>query len=93
MTKFFSIDAERDDPSFGPGKFLNHSKNRARINVKPVLHEETKIVYFTPVREIFPGEELFYDYNDNSRESLTHNPWLAGDFVHWIYFFEIGRYG
>lgn len=63
--------------SSGPGRKINHSKREQ--NVKPVVDEsgEWPKVCFVAVRDIEPGQELFYDYQENERETVRQNPWLA----------------
>ena len=72
--KRWAIDATKEDGTVG--RLINHS--RLLQNIKPVVGviNEIPYVYFVAIRNIFKGEELLYDYSDQSTTSKKAFPWL-----------------
>ena len=67
------IDATEETGRFG--RIINHS--RIRYNLKPrVIEGDTIHLCFFATRNLESGEELLYDYGDQSRESVKYFPWL-----------------
>ena len=59
-------------------RYVNHSRKNGNADVKRVAldHNDPRL-YLIATKAIEPGEEILYDYNDLSPESLLNNPWLA----------------
>ena len=59
------------------GYLINHSK--ILQNIKPVLKvkEGKPLINFIALRDTDKGEELLYDYSDNSKVSKANFPWLT----------------
>lgn len=73
--KRWAIDATEDNKTFG--RLINHSK--LSPNIKPVIGTENyskPYIYFHAIKDIEIGEELLYDYGDNSSSSKIVFPWL-----------------
>ena len=72
--KGWCLDAEDSE---GFGRKINHSKKDA--NVRPiVLNEgENPKLFFKAMRDIFPGEQLFYPYGENDPSVIADHEWLA----------------
>lgn len=70
----FSIDAREDTGRLG--RFINHSiqKNNIRPKVK-VIDGLPRLLFFA-MRDIAPGEELRYNYNDNRRRITKNYQWM-----------------
>lgn len=58
------------------GRLLNHS--RYDFNAKPILIIINNIprIFFSAARNIYPNEEITYDYGDRSKNSFKLFPWL-----------------
>ena len=71
------FDATTDDGRMG--RLINHSKlnpNLERTAKEVDGSDDIHLVFFAK-KDIYPHNELLYDYGDKSRESLKHHPWLA----------------
>ena len=68
------IDATFDDGRLG--RLINHSRRSPNLKRKICLVDGRKRLVFYARRDIKPGEELLYDYNDRSRNALKNCPWL-----------------
>ena len=62
--KHITIDATRDDPSFGIGRLINHDSKKPNLKTKKIVIQGIPYLYFLASRDIQRGESLFYDYND-----------------------------
>lgn len=75
QTKFFRIDATLESNQ-RLGRLVNHVRQSG--NLKPSVYEfkSRPRIIFRASRDIQKGEQLFYDYGDYSKESITEHPWL-----------------
>ena len=56
---------------------MNHSKRRANVSTKIFEVKGTPELWLVANRNIQPGEELLFDYNDKRPKVIKENPWLA----------------
>ena len=70
--KPYCIDSTKEDPNYGLGRLINHQKAEANIKPEKIIINDTPYIYFTALKEIAPGTELFYNYNDAKAE----NEWM-----------------
>ena len=56
------IDATVDDHRLG--RLINHSRKKPNLKVNHVVIEGKSRIYFTALKDIPKGEQLFYDYGD-----------------------------
>ena len=72
-----NVDATYNDRR--PGRLVNHSRMKKLANVitKVVDVEGTPHLYLIAGRYIKPGEELLYDYGDQSRDAVQSHAWLS----------------
>lgn len=73
--KQYCVDATKETTRLG--RLVNHSKKGSNLKTKTFVIEETPHLILVADRDIFPGEELLYDYGDRSKRSLQYYPWLA----------------
>lgn len=70
----YCVDATRETDRLG--RLVNHSK-KGNLKTKSILIQDIPRLILVAERDIFPGEELLYDYGDRSKRSLESHPWLA----------------
>ena len=68
------IDATAEAP--GMGRLISHSRLLPNLVSKCETIGGVQHVYFRALEDIFPGEELKYDYGEHRQEVLDDLPWL-----------------
>ena len=71
----FSIDATSESGRYG--RLVNHSRLTPNCVTKLVMVGEVPHLILVAKDSINPGDELLYDYGDDSKEALRDHPWLA----------------
>jgi hypothetical protein len=69
------IDATKENGRFG--RLANHSIIHANSIMKKVVYNNIPHLVLVATKDINVGEEIRYDYNDRSKESLLAYPWLS----------------
>ena len=54
-----------------PEHFINHSKNQPNMVPKVVVIDEKSRILFFTLRDVEKGEELLYDYKDQSKRAIS----------------------
>ena len=72
--KRFCIDATAEAP--GMGRLISHSRLLPNLHQKLEPIENKQHVYFRASEDIFPGEELKYDYGETRQEVLDELSWF-----------------
>jgi hypothetical protein len=71
----YCVDATEESGRFG--RLLNHSKNHPTCVPKVVEVAGTPRLIFLAKHDIKAGQEVTFNYGDQSKESLSACPWLA----------------
>ena len=72
--KDLCIDATTDTGRLG--RLINHSRKAPNLTMKRVEHNDRPHLVLYALKDIQPGEELTYDYNDTSKKALEEFPWM-----------------
>ena len=59
------------------GRLINHSRRKPNCHTEVVEINDCPCLIIKALRDLDIGEELLYDYGDNSKEALKTHPWLA----------------
>ncbi|KAG8237957.1 hypothetical protein J437_LFUL016302 [Ladona fulva] len=72
--KPLSVDATAESGRLG--RLVNHSRN-GNLTTKTVVVKSNPHLVLIAKEDIYPSDEILYDYGDRSKESLKHHPWLS----------------
>lgn len=71
-----SIDATSESP--GKARLVNHSRKNPNAIMKKVecsQQQDIRLILYA-LRDIYPHEEILYDYGERRRHAVQVNPWL-----------------
>ena len=72
---YFSVDATKETSRVG--RLVNHSKRDANTVPKVLEVNNKPEIWLVASRDIMPGEEILFNYNENRKPVLKSNPWLT----------------
>ena len=72
---YFSVDATKETGHVG--RLVNHSKRDANAIPKVYEVNNKPEIWLLASRDIMPGEEILFNYNENRKAVLKSNPWLT----------------
>ena len=71
------VDATFDRGNDGPGRLINHSRERPNLKtIKVVDNKGSPRLLFVAMIDIGKHEELSFDYGDRDPKSIEAFPWL-----------------
>jgi len=74
-SKNYCVDATKETNRMG--RIFNHSRFSSNCHTKKIEINEIPYLILVASRDIFPGEELTFDYGDRNRKNISSNQWLA----------------
>lgn len=72
---YFSVDATEETSRVG--RLVNHSKHDANTIPKVYEVNNKPEIWLVASKDIMPGEEILFNYNENRKAVLKSNPWLT----------------
>ena len=74
LYKRLCVDATTDSGTLG--RLLNHSRHRPNCVAKPYKMKNIDYIILVSLCDIFPGDELTFDYGEKRQEIIDLNPWI-----------------